>query len=87
MLHLLHMKHKEERQLLVEMLINPRFENAQREAALETDQQRNDRLAVLRSRRQSSSLGPFGAAYGCPFWFLPTCRFIPSSALPGLSEI
>ena len=67
MLHLLHMKHKEERQLLVEMLINPRFENTQREAALETDQQRNDRLAVLRSKRQSSSLGPFSAAYGCPF--------------------
>ena len=67
MLHLLHMKHKEERQLLVEMLINPRFENTQREAVLETDQQRNDRLAVLRSKRQSSSLGPFSAACGCPF--------------------
>ena len=86
MLHLLHMKHKEERQLLVEMLINPRFENTQREAVLETDQQRNDRLAVLRSKRQSSNLGPFSAACGCPFWFLTTCLFIPPSALPGLSE-
>ncbi|XP_070192500.1 trichohyalin-like isoform X3 [Littorina saxatilis] len=55
-LHLLLKKHVEERQLLVEMLINPRFENIQRETALETGQQRSDRLAVLKSKRQSSTL-------------------------------
>ncbi|XP_076469710.1 uncharacterized protein LOC143300038 [Babylonia areolata] len=55
-LSLLWKKHMEERQLLAEMLVNPRFEQTQREAALESGQQRNDRLAVLRSRRQSSNL-------------------------------
>ena len=72
-LHLLHKKHQEERQLLVEMLINPRFENVQRDAALESDQQRNDRLAVLKAKRQSSTLGQFSMRFLCFFFFLNTC--------------
>ena len=57
MLNLLLKKHQEERQLLAEMLINPRFENVQRDAAVETSQQRSDRLAALKAKRQSSNLG------------------------------
>ncbi|KAL8585441.1 hypothetical protein ACOMHN_024602 [Nucella lapillus] len=55
-LHLLWKKHVEERQLLAEMVINPRFENIQKEAALESGQQKSDRLAALKSKRQASSL-------------------------------
>jgi hypothetical protein len=56
-LTLLLKKQQEERQLLAEMLVNPRFEVVQKEAAVESAQQRSDRLSALKSKRQSSNLG------------------------------
>ncbi|KAK7499478.1 hypothetical protein BaRGS_00009130 [Batillaria attramentaria] len=55
-LALLHKKHTEERQLLTEMLTTSRFEEVQKAAQLESSQQRADRLAALRAKRQASNL-------------------------------